>query len=94
MDPAGGVLALDLRHITMRFGTVEALRDVGFQVSRGEIVALLGENGSGKSTLVKVLAGVNAPEPGGELFRCRWRPASSATSASASCTRTWAWPGR
>src|SRR5207248_4255627 len=60
--------ALDLRHITMRFGTVHALRDAGLQVAPGEIVGLLGENGSGKSTLVKVLAGINVPDPGGELY--------------------------
>lgn len=57
-----------MRHITMRFGSFSALRDVAFGVGTGEIVGLLGENGSGKSTLVKVLAGVNVPEPGGELY--------------------------
>jgi ribose transport system ATP-binding protein len=62
------VPALELRHITMRFGSFLALKDVGFRVDPGRIVALLGENGSGKSTLVKVLAGVNAPEPGGEMY--------------------------
>ncbi|TNC26867.1 sugar ABC transporter ATP-binding protein [Amycolatopsis alkalitolerans] len=69
VTPAGGTPpALDLRNITMRFGTFRALKNVDFQVRPGEIVALLGENGCGKSTLVKVLAGVNAPEPGGELY--------------------------
>ncbi|HVV22201.1 MAG TPA: ATP-binding cassette domain-containing protein, partial [Pseudonocardiaceae bacterium] len=60
--------ALELRNITMRFGAFRALRAVDLVVHPGEIVALLGENGCGKSTLVKVLAGVNAPEPGGELY--------------------------
>ncbi len=60
--------ALELRGITMRFGSFRALRDVDLVVEPGEIVALLGENGCGKSTLVKVLAGVHAPEPGGELY--------------------------
>ena len=67
VPPAAGVPALSLRHITMKFGSFRALQDVAFQVGQGEIVGLLGENGSGKSTLVKVLAGVNAPEPGGEM---------------------------
>jgi ribose transport system ATP-binding protein len=67
-QPASRAPALELRHITQRFGSFRALRDVDFAVHPGEIVALLGENGSGKSTLVKVLAGVNVPDPDGELY--------------------------
>ena len=59
--------AVELTGITQTFGSIRALVDVDFRVERGEIVALLGENGSGKSTLVKVLAGVNVPDPGGAL---------------------------
>lgn len=58
---------LEMRHVTMRFGSFRALSGVDFHIDPGEIVALLGENGSGKSTLVKVLAGVNAPEPGARM---------------------------
>lgn len=61
------VPALELRDITMRFGSFRALNGVDFRVDHREIVALLGENGCGKSTLVKVLAGVNAPDEGGSL---------------------------
>lgn len=65
-SPAPGA-ALALRNVTMRFGPFLALRDVDFDVGRGEIVALLGENGCGKSTLVKILAGINVPEAGARL---------------------------
>lgn len=67
-SPAAGSPALELRSLTMRFGSFLALKGVDFHVHAGEIVALLGENGCGKSTLVKVLAGVNVPEPGSELL--------------------------
>ena len=53
---------LELRGANVRFGSARVLRDVDFDVRRGEVVGLLGQNGSGKSTLVKLLAGINRPE--------------------------------
>jgi NitT/TauT family transport system ATP-binding protein len=45
-------------------GPVEALRDVGFAVERGELVALVGPSGCGKSTLLRVVAGLRRPTRG------------------------------
>lgn len=59
---------IELRHVSKRFGEVQALSDVNFQVSPGEIVGLVGDNGSGKSTLVKMLMGYHRPDPGGEVW--------------------------
>lgn len=59
---------LTARQITRRYGVVTALEDVDFDVSPGEIVALVGENGSGKSTLAKILAGAVAADSGEILF--------------------------
>ena len=47
-----------------RFGGVQALRGVDFDLKSGEIHALLGENGAGKSTLMNLLSGVYAPDEG------------------------------
>ncbi|MDR2796853.1 MAG: ABC transporter ATP-binding protein [Treponema sp.] len=55
---------VEMKHISKRFGTVQANDDVGMTVDRGEIVAILGENGSGKSTLVNMLSGMYVPDSG------------------------------
>jgi D-xylose transport system ATP-binding protein len=62
---------LALRSVSKRFGAVQALTDVDFEVARGEVVALVGDNGAGKSTLVKVLSGVGPPSSGTVLFEGR-----------------------
>ena len=56
--------ALEMRHITKRFGSVYANRDVDLDVRRGEILAILGENGSGKTTLMNMLSGIYYPDEG------------------------------
>lgn len=43
---------------------VEALKDVSFEVKKGEILGIVGTNGSGKSTILKTIAGVLAPDSG------------------------------
>ena len=48
--------AIELRHITKRFGKVVANDDISLEIRRGEILSLLGENGSGKTTLCNLIA--------------------------------------
>lgn len=55
---------VELRGVGKTFGAVEALRDVSFQLGRGDVVGLVGDNGAGKSTLVKMLAGAHDPSSG------------------------------
>ena len=56
-DPES-IPVLQLNHIDFSYGNVQVLFDVGFEVQRGEVLALLGTNGSGKSTALRVAAGL------------------------------------
>ena len=58
---------LEIRGVSKRFGSTQALDDVSLALHAGEIHALLGENGAGKSTLIKIMTGVVQPD-GGELI--------------------------
>ena len=62
-DRNGAVLAAT-DHLTVRYGTVAALRDVTIQVDQGEIIALMGRNGAGKSTLLNAIVGLRPASTG------------------------------
>jgi D-xylose transport system ATP-binding protein len=55
--------------VSKRFGALEALTGVDFEVGAGEVVALVGDNGAGKSTLVKAIAGVQLCDEGDFYMR-------------------------
>lgn len=55
---------LELKDISKRYGHVQALSAVDFQINRNEVVGLLGDNGAGKSTLVRIMSGVEFPDSG------------------------------
>ena len=55
---------LEIRSVSKRFGSTQALDGVSLALQPGEIHALLGENGAGKSTLIKIMTGVQQPDAG------------------------------
>ncbi len=55
---------IEVKHLCKRYGDFEALRDVSFSISRGEVVGLLGPNGAGKTTTMKILTGFLYPSGG------------------------------
>ncbi|MDO3381464.1 ATP-binding cassette domain-containing protein [Gilvimarinus algae] len=59
--------ALTVKNISKRFGGIQALQNVSFNINKGEVVALLGDNGAGKSTLVRCVSGIHPPD-GGEIL--------------------------
>lgn len=59
--------ALQLSHITKRFGNVTANDDINLSIEKGEVHCILGENGCGKTTLMNVISGLYRPEAG-EVF--------------------------
>ena len=59
---------LELRGVSKQFGGVRALNNIDLDVAVGEVHCLAGENGSGKSTLIKIISGVQPPEPGGKIL--------------------------
>jgi NitT/TauT family transport system ATP-binding protein len=67
---AQGAVAISVRQVAKTFGDrgeVRALDAVSFEVRRGEFVSLLGPSGCGKSTLLRIVAGLVASDPGGEV---------------------------
>jgi ABC-2 type transport system ATP-binding protein len=61
------VLAVDLRNLTKRYGSVTAVNDLSLQLKSGEIVAFLGPNGAGKTTTIDMLLGLAKPDSGSVL---------------------------
>ena len=70
---------ISVSHLTKRFGELEVLRDINFEVHRGEVICLIGPSGTGKSTLLRALNMLEPPSSGdirvnGELITAKGYP--------------------
>ena len=66
--PAGGTPVLTVERLLKRFGGLEAVSRVGFEVRAGEIVGLIGPNGAGKSTVFNLITGALPSDDGNITF--------------------------
>ncbi len=66
--PQGGAPLLVVERLLKRFGGLEAVSQVGFEVKAGEIVGLIGPNGAGKSTVFNLITGALKSDDGKILF--------------------------
>src|SRR5437763_15045550 len=64
-----GEPVLEAKGLSLRFGAVDALKDVSVRVAPGEIHAIIGPNGAGKSSLLNCLSGFYRPQGGTVRFR-------------------------
>ena len=70
---------ISVSHLTKSFGELEVLRDINFEVQRGEVISLIGPSGTGKSTLLRALNMLEPPTSGdirvnGELITAKGYP--------------------
>lgn len=59
---------LSIHNVSKQFGGITAIKDVSFEMEKGEIVGLVGPNGAGKSTLLNIVSGVYLPSSGTVIF--------------------------
>ncbi|MDX6325400.1 MAG: ribose transport system ATP-binding protein [Nocardioidaceae bacterium] len=59
---------LEVKDLSLSFGSVRALQNVDLHLQPGEVTAIVGDNGAGKSTVVRCISGVHRPDGGDILF--------------------------
>lgn len=59
---------LKIADLSVRYGMIEAVKDVSFEVNEGEIVSLIGANGAGKTTILRTISGLLKPFKGSISF--------------------------
>ena len=89
-DPGSVLLAVE--NVSLSFGGVKAIRDVSFDIRKGEIRAIIGPNGAGKTSMLNVINGFYHPQEGVITFKGQrrkdMRPTSPPARASPARSRT------
>ncbi len=84
---APGEVLLAVEHVALSFGGVKAIRDVSFDIRKGEVRAIIGPNGAGKTSMLNVINGFYHPQTGTITYRGkarqRMRPYIAATQGIA-----------
>jgi branched-chain amino acid transport system ATP-binding protein len=60
---------LEVENLTKHFGGLTAIKNVSFQVDKGQVVGLIGPNGAGKTTLLRLITGILRPDSGKVRFK-------------------------
>ena len=61
-------MLLEVKNINAGYGFLQILRDVSFNIDKGEYACIIGPNGAGKSTTMKTIAGLVSPMSGEIIF--------------------------
>jgi branched-chain amino acid transport system ATP-binding protein len=82
IDIAAGEILLSVENVSLSFGGVRAIRDVSFDIRKGEVRAIIGPNGAGKTSMLNVINGFYQPQKGRITFkgeaRAKMRPHDAA----------------
>jgi len=61
-------MSIEVKGVSKRYGSFDALKGIDLTINSGELVALLGPSGSGKTTLLRIIAGLETPDSGAILL--------------------------
>jgi ABC-type branched-subunit amino acid transport system ATPase component len=85
-----------------RFGSVEVVNDLSFEVAGGEVLGFLGPNGAGKTTMMRMILDIIRPDAGRiEVFggarrgwpsSTAWATCPRSAGCTATCRRSTRWP--
>ncbi len=68
-----GEVVMEMKNITLKFGGVTAIKNISFDIRKGEIRAIIGPNGAGKTSMLNVINGFYHPQEGQIIYRGKAR---------------------